>query len=354
MEDILNEVWLDNPVKMYIAVFAVIALVYLFKKYVSHYLAIGIFNLIKKTWPNVDKKVFIELLAKPLRSFILTFTVVSSLHQLSFPEILDIEIYRFSTAEMCSAAGKLLVITSFISLLLKLIEFLAFILKNRTDLPHDPVSNQLIVFFKDFFKAVIVIIGILLILKFVIGYNIGSLVTGISLVTAAVALALRESLENLIASFVIFFDKPFTMGDTVKVHSFTGTVEKIGLRSTRIRTDQKTYISVPNKQMVDSILDNFSLRSQRRADLRLELASTTPVEKVNELTNFINKVLQSEKLVENQSVFMTDISGNAYVVTAEYYTDVIPMADFNKTKETVNLAVVNWLESNEVKLAEKK
>ena len=50
-----------------------------------------------------------------------------------------------------------------------------------------------------------------------------------------------------------------------------GTVEKIGLQSTRIRTDQKTYITVPNRQMIDSILDNITLRTQRRADLTLEL-----------------------------------------------------------------------------------
>ena len=88
---------------------------------------------------------------------------------------------------------------------------------------------------------------------------------------AAIALATRESLENLIASFIIFFDKPFATGDTVKVLQFTGTVEKIGLRSTRIRTESKTYITVPNKQMVDSVVDNISLRTQRKAEIKLEM-----------------------------------------------------------------------------------
>ena len=101
------------------------------------------------------------------------------------------------------------------------------------------------------------------------------MLTGLSIVGAAVALALRESLENLIASFIIFFDKPFTLGDLVKVQNITGNVEKIGLRSTRIRTDQKTYITVPNKQMVDSILDNLSLRTQLKGELRLQVALST-------------------------------------------------------------------------------
>ena len=114
-----------------------------------------------------------------------------------------------------------------------------------------------------------------MIFKFSFGLKIGNLLTGLSLVGAAIALALRESLENLIASFIIFFDKPFSMGDSVKVHTFTGTVEKIGLRSTRIRTDQKTFITVPNKQMVDSIIDNLSLRTQRKGELRLEIGLST-------------------------------------------------------------------------------
>jgi MscS family membrane protein len=113
-------------------------------------------------------------------------------------------------------------------------------------------------------------IGILLILRFSFNKPIGNL-TGLSIVGAAIALATRESMENLIASFIIFFDKPFITGDQVKVNNFTGTIERIGLRSTRIRTLDKTYISVPNKQMVDTIVDNITLRTQRKVELRLEL-----------------------------------------------------------------------------------
>ncbi|HCT22466.1 MAG TPA: mechanosensitive ion channel protein MscS, partial [Chitinophagaceae bacterium] len=92
----------------------------------------------------------------------------------------------------------------------------------------DQTDNQLIVFFKDFLKVLIVLNGILLILHFVFHKDIGNLLTGLSIVGAAIALATRESLENLIASFIIFFDKPFVTGDLVKVQGFTGTIEKIG------------------------------------------------------------------------------------------------------------------------------
>ena len=91
------------------------------------------------------------------------------------------------------------------------------ILEGKTKNTADLADDQLVVFFRDFFKVVVVIIGILMFTKFVFNFNISNLITGLSIVTAAIALATRESLENLIASFIIFFDKPFTLGDLVKV-----------------------------------------------------------------------------------------------------------------------------------------
>src|SRR5439155_27022864 len=111
------------------------------------------------------------------------------------------------------------------------------------------------------------------------------------IVGAAIALALRESLENLIASFVIFFDKPFTTGDFVRVQSVAGNVERIGLRSTRIRTTDKSYVTVPNKQMVDSILDNVTLRSQIRGEINLFIDLQTSPARIQQLLDAIKKYL---------------------------------------------------------------
>ncbi|MGR9922062.1 mechanosensitive ion channel family protein, partial [Escherichia coli] len=91
--------------------------------------------------------------------------------------------------------------------------------------------------------------------------------------------------------FIIFFDKPFTVGDLVKVNGFSGTVEKIGLRSTRIRTLEKTFISVPNKQMVDTIVDNISLRTQRKAELKVEIDINANSQSITNLLSAIKQKL---------------------------------------------------------------
>jgi len=129
----------------------------------------------------------------------------------------------------------------------------------------------LIIFFREFLKVILIIVCILVMIRYVFNQDITKLLAGLSIVGAAIALAAKESIENLIASFIIFFDRPFTVGDLLKVQQVNGTVEKIGLRSTRIRTTERTYVTIPNKQMVDSIVDNLSLRNKRRFELVLEL-----------------------------------------------------------------------------------
>jgi MscS family membrane protein len=191
-----------------------------------------------------------------------------------------------------------------------------------------------------------------MILKFALSYDISSLLTGLSIATAAIALATRESLENLIASFIIFFDKPFTMGDIVKVNSIQGTVERIGLRSTRIRTDEKTYVTVPNKQMVDSIMDNLSLRTQRRVLQQIELHADTSHDNINQFIQRAKNVFNQKKdKVENYSVFLLNISKNAFVIQVEFFTAPIPVANFNELRQEVNLALIALMEDLNIKLA---
>ena len=167
---------------------------------------------------------------------------------------------------------------------------------------------------------------------------------------AAIALALRESLENLIASFIIFFDKPFGFGDVVKVQQVTGTVEKIGLRSTRIRTDQKTCVTVPNKQMVDSILDNLSLRTQRRGDLKLELGLQTPPGTIEQVLTSVRAIV-GRKEVESANVYLADISSQAIIVLSDYYTAPVTLQEFNMIREEINLESLRLLEKLKVELA---
>lgn len=355
MGSFLDLIILDNTVKSYLIVAGSLLLIVLLKRLMSRYAASLLFTLVRRMVRGIDKASFVKLVVSPLEVFLLVLLSLIALDKLTFPRILNVVIYKANVREFVDAISVIILIIVFIWLLLRIMDFIAMILHHRADQNADPADNQLVVFFKDFFKVVLVIFGILLILKFAFHYNISNLLTGLSIATAAIALATRESLENLIASFIIFFDRPFTMGDQVKVHEITGTVERIGLRSTRIRTDQKTYVTVPNKQMVDSILDNLSLRTQRRALVQLELSADTPHDTVNQFVQRAKNILvQRKDKVENHNVFLADILKNAFIVNVEFFAAPIPIADFNELRQQVNLSLISLMSEMNIKLATKE
>jgi MscS family membrane protein len=345
---------LDNTLGTYILISGIILLAVSLKQYISRLIASLVFRIVKRIAYGVDRRSFVNLVAPPLENFFVILVTLIALEKLNYPRLLDFSIYKVSMHRVIDIVAMIVMITSFIWLLLRIIDFVAIILEQKANITESQTNSQLIVFFKDFFKVILVILGILMILKFGFSFKIQSLITGLSLAGAAIALATRESIENLIASFIIFFDKPFATGDQIKVHNITGTVEKIGLRSTRVRTTQKSYVTVPNKQMVDSIMDNVSLQTQRRAFVQLEISSHTPPEALRQLVIRIEDVLQQRRdRIENYTVFMADIVKNTYVLTIEFFTAPIPAADFNEVRQYVNIAVVELMGEMNIKLASK-
>ena len=348
MNDFLNQVWWGNPVKNYLLIIGIIFFVWVLKRFISRYIAGLLYGLVHKIWRNIEKKSFINLVVKPLGLFLAVLVSIIALYK--FPEEIDVDVYKFTAKDIFHSGGNIILIVTFTGLLLRIIDFVALILERRANLTPDLSDNQLIVFFKDFFKAILVIIGIMLVLRYAFSLNIGGLLTGLSIVGAAIALSLRESLENLIASFIIFFDKPFITGDLVKVLNITGTVERIGLRSTRIRTDQTTFVTVPNKQMVDSVLDNLSLGTQRRGDLRLEINLQTSSATIELLIGGLKKIMD-RKEVENVNIIFSEITGNAFIIISDYYTAPVTLQEFNDVKQTINLQSLKLMEELKIEIA---
>lgn len=351
MDRFLQQKVFDNTVESYLYVLGTILLMLLLKKLISKYLAQQLFKMIANKKNQTARKSFLDLVVQPLGSFLLLSISIIAIDKLRFPGILDFKIYRITSKQLIDSIANAIMVIVFIRLCLRIIDFIATVLEEKANLTKDQTDNQLIIFFKDFFKVILVIIGILLMMKFAFNKSIGNLLTGLSIVGAAIALATRESMENLIASFIIFFDKPFVVGDLVKVNGFTGNIEKIGLRSTRIRTTDKTYISVPNKQMVDSIVDNMSLRTQRKAELRLEIDLAATVVQLQALTDAIKQILTLPD-IENKVVFLGETGKNAHIITIEFFTNAEqPIEAFNQLRQEVNLHIINWMEQHEVAMA---
>lgn len=351
MKEFLSKVIFNNTLQSYLTVLLVIMGILLIKRLLSKYLAKLMFRLVGNAGKHVARESFLNLVVQPLDYFIFLLIGIISLDQLVFPSALNITVYRVSLKDTIDALADGILICLFIWLCLRVIEFIALILEQKANLTADMTDNQLIIFFKDFFKAILVIIGFLLVLRFSFNQDISNLLTGLSIVGAALALATRESLENLIASFIIFFDKPFITGDLVKVNGFSGTIEKIGLRSTRIRTLEKTYISVPNKQMVDTIVDNISLRTQRKAEIRIEMGLDANTALLTEFIQLVRTMLLHRK-VDGIGVYLVDTGKNAHVINIEYLSSVAdPMEVFLQERQEIMINIIALMEQLNIQMA---
>jgi MscS family membrane protein len=159
------------------------------------------------------------------------------------------------------------------------------------------------------------------------GYPAASLITGLGVGGVALALAAQKTVENLFGSVSIGVDKPFRIGDFVKIDDFTGTVELIGLRSTRIRTLDRTLITIPNGRLADMRVESFAPRDRIRLALMLGLVYETTAAQMREVLAGIEGVLRGHPKIWTDSVVVRfDSFGNsslniqvmAWFTTASY------------------------------------
>lgn len=350
MNSFLDRIFWGNALQDYLWVIGIILFVLLLNRLISKYIAILLCKVFKRRWKTFNQQKFVDLIIHPLGTFLVITVSIVALYRLNFPEEINVTLYKYPLQKIFLSIAIVIQIISFTWLLLRIIDFVASVLEARARLTPQHGDNQLVVFFRDFLKVMLSIIGFMLVLHFAFDYNIGSLLTGLSIVGAAIALALRESLENLIASFVIFFDKPFSTGDFVRVQNVAGIVEHIGLRSTRVRTIDKSYVTVPNKQMVDSILDNVSLRSQIRGEINLFINLQTSPQKIHQLLVEINTYLSSVKEVQAYNVLFNDIKVQAFIVFIEFFTPNMEWNVFTGIRQKLNFFILQTMDKLEIKI----
>jgi|688.fasta_scaffold09462_15 MscS family membrane protein len=353
MQEVLNKTFLDNSFKDYLMVFGFIFSVLILRKVASKKITRLIFYAFRKMGRRINEKEFFDLVLAPLENFVFFSATYIALNSLNFPREFGFKIMKIKSDVLLDRMASGVLIYFFFHTLLRVTDYLAIVMEKKAKATEDYSDDQLIIFFREFLKVILIIVCILVMIRYVFNQDITKLLAGLSIVGAAIALAAKESIENLIASFIIFFDRPFTVGDLLKVQEVNGTVEKIGLRSTRIRTTERTYLTIPNKQMVDSIVDNLSLRNKRRFEMVLALDPRSTVDQLKKVLKEMEEKMNYPDL-EEKTILLSDIRIDSYTVTIECITGVISIADFNALKQKLNFEVLYLLETNGIAVAGKE
>lgn len=201
-------------------------------------------------------------------------------------------------------------------------------------------------------KALVVFIGAL-VLFYIAGVNLTAVLAGVGIGGIAIALAAQKSLENLFGAMTIVSDRAIRVGDVCKAGEYTGTVEDIGLRSTRIRTPERTVVSVPNGQLITMSLENFSLRDKFLFHHRIHLGYETSADQLRGCLAEIRTMLHTHPKAEGGTA---RVSLTAYLdssIEIEVFAHLLETSyeEFLTTQEALLLQIMDIVKANGAKFA---
>jgi MscS family membrane protein len=200
--------------------------------------------------------------------------------------------------------------------------------------------------------TIFVIFGVLMVVQS-LGYDVKALMAGLGIGGLAFALAAQDTLANVFGSIVIAIDHPFRLGEAVKIGANEGTVEDIGLRSTKLRTPGKNLVIIPNKTVAAEPIINNSRFNRRRNEQVVGLTYDTTPKQMEAFVEGVRGILKSEAEIDASSilVFFRDLNASSLDVWVVYET---PNPDFGKhmaVKQRINLAIMQLVESSGLSFA---
>jgi len=188
------------------------------------------------------------------------------------------------------------------------------------------------------FKVFVIIIGILTTAQH-LGLPVTSVLAGLGVGGVAVALAAQNSLANIFGSIVILTDRPFRVGDRIQIGDIDGSVETIGLRSTRIRTLAGHLVTMPNKTVADSNIINISMRPNIRQLFTINLTYDTTPEKMREALGIVREIIQKHPLTHDCIVNWKDYGPHSLDIFVVYWCKSTDFKQFLVALEEINLEI---------------
>lgn len=193
-------------------------------------------------------------------------------------------------------------------------------------------------------------IGIILILSN-IGVNVTSLVAGLGIGGAAVALAVQNILGDIFSSFSIYLDKPFKTGDFIVVGDTTGTVKRIGLKTTRIQSLQGEEIILSNRELTSSKVQNYKRMQNRRVEFFFSVDYTTPIEQLERLPEAIRDILELMDLIKVDRVHVQAFADFGMKITVVYFIQTGDYSKYMDLQQAMNIGILKLLRDEDIKIA---
>ncbi len=169
--------------------------------------------------------------------------------------------------------------------------------------------------------------------------DIGPLVASLGIGGVALALALQGVLGDLFASLSIIFDKPFVVGDSIQVGDLSGTVEHVGLKTTRLKAVTGEQLVFSNSDLLSSRIRNFQHRKERRCAFTLGVTYGTPSAKLERIPDLIREIIESRENTRFDRSFFMSFGDSALNFETVYYMQVPDFQTYGETHHAINLEI---------------
>ncbi len=199
-------------------------------------------------------------------------------------------------------------------------------------------------------NVVVWILGIIFLIDN-LGYDITTLIAGLGIGGIAIALAAQVILKDLFSYFVIFFDKPFELGDSITVDDKSGTVEYIGIKTTRIRAVGGEQLVMSNTDLTDSRVQNLKRMEQRRVVFKLGISYKTSSEKLKKIPDLVSEIIQSQNLTRVDRAHFLSFTDSALSFEFVYF---VLSADYNvymDIQQEINIGIFNSFNQEQIEFA---
>ena len=201
-------------------------------------------------------------------------------------------------------------------------------------------------------KIGVVIVQVVALLSLA-GYPVGSLIAGLGIGGLALALGAQKTLEHVFGAFALAVDQPFREGDFVKIDDVQGTVESVGLRSTRIRTPNRTVVAIPNGKLAEMRTETYAARDRLRLACTISLTYATTREQMGRVLAGLEETLRAQPKLwrDGLSVRFTALAASSLDVAVEAWFDTRDWPEFQAIRQEVLLGFMQVVEATGAALA---
>lgn len=249
-------------------------------------------------------------------------------------------------------ALKLASILIFTVIGLRVIDVIMAYVGKFTKTTESKMDEQLMPILTRIVQAIVIVVAVIAGLR-LFNINVTALIAGISIGGLAIALAAQDTLKNLFGSFTIFLDKPFQIGDWVNFGDVDGTVEEVGVRSTRVRTFANSLVYVPNGKLSDMVINNYGLRVYRRYNTTITITYDTPPVLIDAFIAGLKEIVAQHPGTRKDyyEIHLNEMSATSLDILFYIFFSVGDWSDELKARHQILMAIIQLADELGVRFA---